>query len=778
MINRIRQSGVWIAVVFFTSLVITESLSLAEDLQPSEPSPQESPVVNASNSPMTLEDGAAATPLLTKSVTLLFRIRTKGAGRALRKAEVKQGDKIFYSDDRGEVTAEILLDDSPVQIARTGYLTETFKPGTITSGSLVQVFLYPAQPSDNEVLVQGSRRPEVSRKSISVTEASRISAGGDPAQVTKLLPGVQSRPINPRIVVRGSGPNDSGYYIDDIEVPELYHRIGSISILPDLLISDVEFSSGGFGPQYGDKHGGIVALRTRNEVPEHSITEFRVNIPILSTLYHEQPVGTDQSFAVSLRRSYVDFFVQKIVERQGNGLTLLPSFGDGHFRYLKKTETGHHKLMVLGSFDQLKVAAPVGAAASDDGRGRFSTRQEVGILSYENLTSLGSGWTLSTTPYVFRNIEKTDVLDNHGYANVTAMRLRTEARKRRSKDESTFIGLEFTNINAKLDVLAPQPRQDDPFYDFEDAEKQSIQRESTHNDMAAWVAHDLKFASTVLSPGLRVFHNGQIDETGFDPRLSMRMILNEEHLLKAAVGQYSQKPEFSEGTKKSEFGNPDLEFETCNHYILGHEWKISERWESDVQVFQKVFPNLIQPAGGGDNYLNSGERISQGLELFLRRNPTDRAFGWISYTYFQSKERATKEKEFNPGQYNQTHVLHLAGNYRITGQWETGATISYHTGDTRTPVGGAVYNSSLDKYQPKFADNSLNSARMPDYHEVDLYGGYDFLYDVWKLRLRFGVQYLALEQQALSVQYNYDYSKEEYFRSLPPIPYLELRGIF
>jgi|GEM_PF-883392 len=757
------------------SVLIFSGTVLAED---SSPAPSPSPVVLESSEPAANPTEQLNSPLLTKSVTLLFRIRTKGAGRALRKAEVKQGDKIFYSDDRGEVTADILLDDSPVQIARTGYLTETFKPDGISSGSLVEVFLYPAQPSDNEVLVQGSRRPEVSRKSISVTEAARVAASGDPAQVTKLLPGVQSRPINPKIVVRGSGPNDSGYYIDDVEVPELYHRIGSISILPDLLISDVEFSSGGFGPQYGDKHGGIVALKTRNEIPEHSISEFRVNIPILSTIYHEQPVGNDQSFAISLRRSYVDVFVKEIVEKQGNGLTLLPSFGDGHFRYLKKTETGHHKLLVLGSYDQLKVAAPLNAAASDDGRGRFSTRQDVGILSYENLSSLGSGWTLSTTPYIFRDIEKTDVLDNHGYANVTAMRLRSEARKRRSKDESTFVGFEFTNINAKIDVFAPQPRQDDPFYDFEDAEKRSISRESSHNDVAMWVAHDFKLANTVLSPGVRAFHNGQIDEAGFDPRLSMRMFLSDEHLLKGAVGQYSEKPEFSEGTKKSEFGNPDLEFERCNHYILGHEWKISERWESDVQVFQKVFPNLIQPAGGGDNFLNSGERISKGFELFLRRNPTDRAFGWLSYTYFQSKERATKEQEYHPGQYNQTHVLHLAGNYRITGQWETGGTLSYHTGDTRTPVDSAVYNSGLDKYQPRFATDSQYSARMPDYHEVDLYGAYDFLYDLWKLRFRFGVQYLALEQQALSVQYNYDYSKEEYFRSLPPIPYLELRGIF
>jgi hypothetical protein len=45
------------------------------------------------------------------------------------------------------------------------------------------------------------------------------------------------------------------------------------------------------------------------------------------------------------------------------------------------------------------------------------------------------------------------------------------------------------------------------------------------------------------------------------------------------------------------------------------------------------------------------------------------------------------------------------------------------------------------------------------------------------MALRFGVEFLALQRPVQGIQNNYDYSKEEYFRGIPPIPYLEVRGI-
>jgi hypothetical protein len=178
------------------------------------------------------------------------------------------------------------------------------------------------------------------------------------------------------------------------------------------------------------------------------------------------------------------------------------------------------------------------------------------------------------------------------------------------------------------------------------------------------------------------------------------------------------------------------------------------------------------------NYANKGQRINFGGEAFIRRNLTARLFGWVSYTYSQNRERDNDRESYRNSQYDQTHILNLVGNYKLNAVWETGGRLAYHTGDTYTPVDGAVYNANLDKYQQRNDPKTrVFSKRLPNYHQMSIYSTRDFLYDTWKLGLRFGLEFLAFSPQATNVQYNYDYSKEQYNTNVPAIPYIELRGV-
>jgi hypothetical protein len=55
---------------------------------------------------------------------------------------------------------------------------------------------------------------------------------------------------------------------------------------------------------------------------------------------------------------------------------------------------------------------------------------------------------------------------------------------------------------------------------------------------------------------------------------------------------------------------------------------------------------------------------------------------------------------------------------------------------------------------------------------------YDSLYDTFKLKYQFGVDYLAIGRRVDSVQYNYDYSEKDEISALPPIPYIQISGEF
>jgi hypothetical protein len=130
------------------------------------------------------------------------------------------------------------------------------------------------------------------------------------------------------------------------------------------------------------------------------------------------------------------------------------------------------------------------------------------------------------------------------------------------------------------------------------------------------------------------------------------------------------------------------------------------------------------------------------------------------------------------GENDQTHVVNLAGSYKLSATWDVGGRFGYHTGNTYTSkLGDAVYNSNLDKYQPR-SDNKTNGARLPDYNELSVYSGHDVLFDTWKATIRWGLEYYWFKRQAYGVRNNYDFTKENYFKGIPPIPYLEVRGEF
>ncbi len=705
-------------------------------------------------------------------VRVVLRVLTKGNGRPLTRVEVKSGANVAFTDPKGEAVLMIPAGATGrLEIARAGYETTQIAIADLLKQPIYTLYLLPATPDDNEVIVRGMRRPEVSRKTISVSESARIADGGDPVQVTKLMPGVQTQMFSPDIVVRGSGPSDSRYFIDAFEVPDIFHRIGNISVLPDQLTSDVEFSSGGFGPQYGNATGGIVVLRTKSEIPEVAKTEFRVNLPTYSTLYHERPLSDDSSIAVSIRKSYLDYFLPAVMPKDA-GLTVVPAFADVHAFGVKRVDDGYYKVLAMGSMDGLKLVAPIDAATSEDGRGNIDIFTGFATFGVERMRRLSDAWSYTISPQVLYQKMDMTLLDNklqwHGWQTSA----HTEFRNRRSGNESTYVGIQPTYATVESFVEAPIP-QSDPFADFEEAPKQKSSRKYTFSDISAWIGHDQQLGDFILTPGVRVFYYDQISKTSVDPRFNLRYMVSKETSVKAAVGQYSRAPEVVEASP--DFGNPDLDYEKSFHYVLGVETAWSDKWTTDVQVFAKRTIDVIV-GDSAKHFVNSGSVISRGLEVFVRRNMTERFFGWLSYTYSKTQERDSDQESLRPAQYDQTHVATVAGSYRLTATWDLGLRVGYHTGDTYTPIRDAVYNADLDKYQPRADDAALYSARNPDFHQIDIFANKDFLFNTWKLALRFGVQYLALESQAFAVQYNYDYSKEEAVAGIPPIPYIELRG--
>ena len=115
-----------------------------------------------------------------------------------------------------------------------------------------------------DVHVRGTRK-EIGGTTMSKDEVRDLpGAFGDAFRAIDMMPGVT--PIFsgvPFFFVRGAPPGNTGYFLDDVRVPLLYHLALGPSVVHPSLIDRVDFYPGGFPAQYGRYTGGIVAGETR-----------------------------------------------------------------------------------------------------------------------------------------------------------------------------------------------------------------------------------------------------------------------------------------------------------------------------------------------------------------------------------------------------------------------------------------------------------------------------------------------------------------------------------
>ena len=702
--------------------------------------------------------------------TLELVVLEKGTGRPVGRAEVAVGEAKQFTNIEGRLTLQGSTERFRATIQKNGFETLQLEL-TPSEAKEKTIYLFPGTPSDNEVLVKGQKRPEVSKKILTIAEATRAAPGGDPGQITRVLPGVQSKPFGSQIAVRGSGPNDTIYLVDDIALPFLFHPIGNISILPKEYLSQIEFSSGGYGAQYGMGTGGVVKLITPQEAPANNKSTYTLNVPFLVAAYTDHLIDENRWVSVGVRKSTTEYILPPLLKRGSNGgsLTILPYFGDVVASYSDVSGGSLKRWQYLYSQDGLKLAVPSSSGSGEEGKNEFRVFLDFHALSFQNDFNLGDGWALHTSPYTTYATQDSNFNGNTVKLNFCQLFLKNEVIKRLEGKDKLIFGVEPSYLRGQVDVNAIV-FQDDPFFDPESAPKRAVKINTRYPFGAAWAGGEFQLGDVFLAPGVRGNWSGQLKKSIADPRLNGRYKLGDD-IFKFAVGSYSQEPEPQQMSET--YGNPDLAYIRSMHYIGGWEKTFDNTWTVDLQVFRKNFTNLVKNTGG--DFGNSGKREATGFETFVRREFTGRLFGWLSYTYSKTSDVDFPGDKKHPSDFDQTHVVHLLGSYKLTNDWETGGRLDMNTGDVFTGIGDVFYNPNIDSYKAT-SGTGINNRRLPDRKTLSIYAETKSFYDTWTLNWRFGIEGIGIGKQAVSMNYNYDYSKEELFTSLPPIPYIEVRA--
>ena len=216
-------------------------------------------------------------------------------------------------------------------------------PSVILLDNIVVTESYFEKSSLNSYSVVGFKNDQIRRAP---------GAGGEITRILNSLPSVASVGENRQdIMVRGGGPNENGFLIDNVYIPSISHfnqpdgrSNGPVGLINTELVETMDFYSNGFSPQYGNKLSSFGDISYREGNKESIEGNIGLGLGGAGGVL-EGPITKRSSFLSSFRMSYLDIISDAI---NAGGL---PSYSDyqGKINYRPNPYSNFTILGILGS---------------------------------------------------------------------------------------------------------------------------------------------------------------------------------------------------------------------------------------------------------------------------------------------------------------------------------------------------------------------------------------------------------------------------------------------
>jgi len=636
-----------------------------------------------------------------------------------------------------------------------------------------------------------------------VNEIKKVAGlGGDAVKVVQAMPGV-ARPsfASGEVVIRGAYTYDSKFSLDGINIPLLYHFGGLKSTYNADGLASLDFYPGGFGTSYGNAIGGVVDLKSKN--PAQDRYHGKVDLSTLDASARvEGPIYKDKvSFMATARRSHFGELLQvvqdAVEESRGEnfGTTIVPIYRDATAR-LDVTPSKDHRISMtyFGSYDSLGVLFEDTNLGSDELGGETnSVKQRLSFnlsgASYE--ANIGDRLKNRFSAFYTNQIFNTSVFgffqqklrsDGVQFSNNLAWKANDKMTV-----NSGFDGY-AGNIDLTLNINTGDAISKDVINDWEYAQLGGyVNLEWQPNDRLQLIPgirydyyHHLDYDGGLV-PEFTNYGDWNHKRFAADPsvRLNGRFKLNENHLVKGAIGTYNQEPQPQGQATHPRWGNPKLLSTKAAHYVSGYEWKITDLISLDLQGYFNSQCDIPRQATSDDvkrdgkeskNFYDDGKGRTFGMELMLRHYQGERFFGWLAYTLARSERWDPKSNDWALFQKDQTHNIQLVGSFKLRKNWELGGRLRYVTGNPTTPVVNNKNENGDDHFiQPEYG--LLNSERLDPFFQFDFRAEKKFIFKRAILTAYADIQNAAFALYASPESPDWDdfYIDQKFF-TMPIIP--------
>lgn len=586
-------------------------------------------------------------------------------------------------------------------------------------------------------------------------EEIRRFPGGfeDVVRTVSTLPGVAINTAGGRndLLVRGGGPSENLYIINNIEVPNINHfgtqgnSSGSLSFVNLDFVEDVTFSTGGFGAQYGDKMSSVLALK----MVEGKAKQFEGSATLSATQYgidFQTPLSEKGNLIFSARKSYLDLIFKAA------GLPFVPIYTDFNI-ILNYDLSPKDKIFFLGlsainnvDRDQSSLENRVTNAGLLDN----SQYQGISGLNYRRL--LNSGYldlTLSTNLNKFRlsQLDENEVEYFNSDASEQELNLKAQHYWVASKTLGVRSGLSSKTIfNENKTVFA------DTIYDrsgnripvsFLGIDPVN-EINSTGQKYAAFSEIDwLLHPALNVNLGLRADYYSFLENSLYvAPRLSLKYKVLPRHTLRLSGGIYYQSPSYVWTLNPV---NRNLKALKNQMGVIGWDFLARDDLRFSLEGYYKNYSDLptgivagrtdyiiINNTGTGfggreDDFQSFGyfdlvstaKGLAYGVEFLAQKRFSEiPLYGLFSLSYGKSEYTAGNGLKY-PGQYDQRFILNISGGYIFNSKWEVAAKFRYYTGVPYTPV----YRPSENPLNPGSIQNlpeEYLAERLDAGHHLDI----------------------------------------------------------
>lgn len=642
-----------------------------------------------------------------------------------------------------------------VTASYVGYETKTEFNVIIKSVGNVQLSftLKESENSLGEVVISNSQvaRPKetpVSFQKLSAVEIATYPGGNnDVVRVAQSLPGVSPSVGGFRndLIIRGGAPNETVYYLDGVEIPNINHFStqgssgGPVGLLNVSFIEDVSLSASAFGAQYDNPLSGVLQFDQRFGNRNKFNGNLRVSasetaLTLEGPLFKKGKEESNTSYIVSARRSYLQFLFEVI------GLPIRPDYWDYQYKITHKIgDYDELNFIGVGSIDNFTLNAPDDFDAEQQAvldQAPFIEQQtNTAGLSWRRRFKDGSG--------SFRAVLSNNILintftrfeDNENQQNPFFINDATESEtKLRFEYTKRLNGWKLmTGFNSQLSRYENTT--------FDDRNALSFQTEIDFFKYGAFANVTKSFLNGKLdlSAGFRVdadtFTEVNPLET-FSPRFSASYEFADTWKLNATVGRYFKIPPYTIlGFKNNEnqLINRASDYTRSDHYVLGVLKELGKTASVSLEGFFKGyndFPVSIRDQvslankGAGFEVLGSepiatvGRGRAYGAELLFQQKLSQNFYGIFSYTYFFSEFTGLDSDTFLPSVWDSRHLLSFTGGYKLKNNWEISSRFRFAGETPFVPIDRAATELSYPNLVLDFS--RLGEEKLNVFSQVDV----------------------------------------------------------